>query len=122
MRTDALVFDTAVTTIIGSGSIDLGQERLDLTLNPNTKDTSPVALRSPIYVRGSFAAPDVQVDKGRVAMRALGAIALGIASPVLALIPLVDPGPGKDSDCRQLVRDARALPHVAKVKKTDPRS
>ena len=122
MRANGLVFDTEVTTIVGTGSIDLREEKLDLTLNPNTKDTSPVALRSPIYVRGSFAHPDVQVDKGRVAARALGAIALGIASPVLALIPLIDAGPGKDSDCRQLVREARALPHTAKNKKAGPRS
>ena len=117
MHADALIFDTEVTTIIGTGSIDLGQERLDLTLHQKTKDTSPVALRSPIYIRGSFAKPDVEVDKGRVALRAIGAIALGIASPVLALIPLIDAGPGKDSDCGKLVREARALP-----KKAGPRS
>jgi AsmA protein len=110
MRTDALVFDTEVTTIIGTGSIDLGREALDLTLNPKTKNTSPVALRSPIYIRGSLARPVVEVDKGKVAMRGLGALALGIVNPLLALIPLIDAGPGKDSDCGQLVRDARALP------------
>jgi len=113
MHADGLIFDTEVTTIVGSGSIDLGQETLDLTLNPNTKDTSPIALRSPIYVRGSFARPEVSVDKGRIALRAVGAIALGMASPVLALIPLIDAGPGKNSDCRKLVREARALPKKA---------
>jgi len=121
MRANALIFDTEVTTIVGTGSIDLGQEKLDLTLNQKTKNTSPVALRSPIYVRGSFAKPDVAVDKGRVAARALGALALGIVNPLLALIPLIDAGPGKDSDCGQLVRDARALPHP-ESKKTGPRS
>jgi hypothetical protein len=40
---------------------------------------------------------------------------------VLALIPLIDAGPGKDSDCRQLIRDARALPHE-QGKKAGPRS
>ena len=112
MYADALVFDTEVTTIIGSGTVDLGREKLDLTLNQKTKNTSPLALRSPIYIRGSFAKPDVQVDKVRVAARALGAIALGIVNPLFALIPLIDAGPGKDSDCGQLVRDARALPHA----------
>jgi uncharacterized protein involved in outer membrane biogenesis len=111
MRADALIFDTAVTTIIGTGSIDLAQEKLDLTLNQKTKDTSPLALRSPIYVRGSFARPEVGVDKARVAVRALGAIALGMVNPLLALVPLIDAGPGQDSDCAQLVREARALPH-----------
>jgi len=110
MQTDALILDTEVTTIIGSGSIDLGQEKLNLTLNQKTKYTSPLALRSPIYIRGSFAKPEAGVDKGRVAARAFGAIALGLVNPLLVLIPLIDAGPGKDSDCGQLVRDARALP------------
>jgi uncharacterized protein involved in outer membrane biogenesis len=121
MHADALVFDTEVTTIFATGSIDLGKEKLDLTLNQKTKNTSPVALRSPIYVRGSFAKPEVEVDKGRVAARALGAIALGIVNPLLTLIPLIDAGPGKDSDCGQLVRDARTLPHP-ESKKTGPRT
>ena len=120
MHANALIFDTEVTTIIGTGSIDLEQEKLDLTLNQKTKNTSPVALRSPIYIRGTFGKPDVGVDKGRVAARALGAIALGIVNPLLALIPLIDAGPGKDSDCGQLVRDAKALPHSGN-KKTGPR-
>jgi AsmA protein len=108
MSVNALFFDTEVTTIVGTGSIDLAQEKLDLTLNPNTKNTSPLALRSPIYVRGSFASPDVGVDKTRVAARALGAVALGIVNPLLVFIPLIDPGPGKDRDCEQIGRDARA--------------
>ena len=110
MEAQAIVFDTEVTTVLGSGTIDLREERLDLTLNPKTKNTSPLALRSPIYVRGMFAKPQVSVNKGQVAARALGAIALGVVNPLLALVPLVDPGPGQDSDCRQLVRDARAVP------------
>ncbi|MDR3370977.1 AsmA family protein [Rhodoferax sp.] len=113
MQTEALVFDTQVTTLLGSGSIDLAHEKLDLTLTPKTKATSPVALRSPIYVRGSFAQPQLSIDKGQVAARAAGAVALGLVNPILALLPLIDAGPGQDSDCGQLVRDARALPHVA---------
>lgn len=110
MHADALIFDTAVTTLMGTGNINLGQETIDLTFNQKTKDTSPLALRSPIYVRGKLVKPEVGVDKGRVAARALGAVVLGMVNPLLALIPLVDAGPGKDSDCAQLVRDARTSP------------
>ncbi|MBL8413099.1 MAG: AsmA family protein [Propionivibrio sp.] len=110
MIADALIFDTEVTTLIGSGSIDLGQETLDLKLLQKTKNTSPLALRSPIYIRGSFARPDIGIDKGPVAARVFGAIALAMVNPLLVLIPLIDPGPGEDSDCRQLIRDAQALP------------
>ena len=121
MHADALVLDTAVTTIIGTGTIDLGREKLDLTLNPRTKNTSPLALRSPIHVRGSFANPDVEIDKGRVAARGLGALALGLINPLLALVPLIDAGPGQDSDCAKLVRDVRQM-QPPETKKTSPRS
>lgn len=114
MQTQALVFDTSVTTILGTGSIDLAQEKLDLTLNQKTKDTSLLAVRSPIRVRGTFAQPDIGVNRGVVAARTIGAVALGMVNPLLALIPLIDLGPGGDSDCRQLIIDARALPHTGK--------
>ena len=110
MQANGLVFDTEVTTLIGTGSIDLANEQLDLTLNPRTKNTSPLALRSPIHVRGSFAKPKAEVDKASVAVRAGGAVALGVLNPLLALIPLIDAGPGKDSDCAELVRDAKSGP------------
>ena len=120
MTANALVFDTEITTLTGTGSIDLGREQLDLTLKQKTKSTSPLAFRAPIHVGGSFAKPDVQVDKATLAARALGAIGLGLVNPLLALIPLIDAGPGKDSDCAELAREARALPNAAR-KKTDPR-
>ena len=110
MQANALVVDTEVTTLFGTGSIDLGQEKLDLTFRQKTKNTSPLSLRSPIHISGSFARPEVNVDKAQMTARALGAIALGMLNPVLALIPLIDTGPGSDSDCAQLVRDARAWP------------
>jgi uncharacterized protein involved in outer membrane biogenesis len=112
MRTEALIFDTAITTIVGTGTIDLAQEKLDITLNQKTKNTSPLALRSPIHIRGSFIAPDVQVAKGPMIARGVSAVVLGLINPLLALIPLIDPGPGKDSDCAQLVHDARAVPRA----------
>lgn len=120
MHAQALILDTEVTTLIGSGSIDLGQERLNLTLNQKTKKTSPLALRSPIYVRGSFAKPVVGVDKGRIAARALGALGLSLVNPLLTLIPLIDAGPGADSDCAQLIRQASAWPQSAN-KNASPR-
>lgn len=104
MRANSLLLDTQVTTLLGSGSIDLAQEKLDLTISQKTKNTSPLALRSPIHVGGNFALPIIKVDRGRVAVRALGAVALGIVNPLLMLLPLIDPGPGADSDCAQWLK------------------
>lgn len=106
MSARTLVLDTEVTTLHGTGTIDLAEETLDLKLTPKTKDTSFVALRTPIHVRGTFDSPDVGIDTMKVAARGLGAIALGVLNPLLAIIPLVEPGPGTDSDCGGLVRRA----------------
>lgn len=102
MTAKTLVLDTAVNTLSGSGQIDLAQETLDLTLVPRTRTTSLVALRSPIHVSGSLGAPVVALDKTRILVRSAGALALGLVNPFLALLPLVDRGPGVTSPCARL--------------------
>jgi AsmA protein len=108
MQARALVLDTAVNTLVGSGHINLADETLDLTLQPRTKVTSLVALRSPIHVTGRFDRPVVTLDTGRLAARSAGALLLGLVNPLLALIPLLESGPGTDSECGRLVAEARA--------------
>lgn len=107
MQTNTLVLDTQITTITGHGNIDLKQETLNLDLQPHTKVFSPLALRSPIYIRGSFAKPQASIDKTKVALRGAGALILGAINPFLTLIPLIDSGPGKNSECGRLIRQAQ---------------
>lgn len=107
MNANALVLDTVDTNIGGAGTIDFGKETLDLTLNPQPKDKSPVSLRGLIRIRGTLANPDVQLDKVKLAERGLGAVLLGIVSPLLALIPLIETGPGLDSECGRLIQKAQ---------------
>ncbi|HUW28764.1 MAG TPA: AsmA family protein [Sulfuriferula sp.] len=107
MRTRTMLLDTQITTITGSGDINMAQETLNLDLTPHTKVISPLALRSPIYIRGKFAKPEVSVDKTKLALRSAGALALGAINPFLAIIPLVDTGPGKNSECGRLIRGAQ---------------
>lgn len=103
MQARMLVLDTDVSRINGSGRIDLGQERIDLTVLPTTRKLSLVALRTPIHVEGRFAHPQVELDKGKLALRGLGAIALGAINPALALIPLIDPAGDAGGACRRLL-------------------
>lgn len=120
MQTNALLLDTEVSTILGSGTVNLNQEKLDLTLNPKTKNTSFVALSTPIYVTGNFANPDINVNKGKIAARGLGAVALSILNPLLVLIPLLDVGPGVQSECGRLIKEAQA-PSVNKNATNKPK-
>ena len=108
MNANVLVLETEVSTVTGSGTVDLRTEKLDLTLVPKTKSTSLVALRSPIHLGGTFAKPEAGVDKGRVALRSAGALALGLLNPLLALIPLVETGPGEANNCPNLIRNVKA--------------
>jgi AsmA protein len=115
MQTNALVLDTEDTNIGGAGKIDLGAEALDLTFKPLPKDKSPLVLRAPLHMRGSLAKPLVSVDAGTLAARGIGALAFGFVNPLLAVIPLIEAGPGRDSDCGQLIRAAKS-PQVASAK------
>jgi len=115
MQARALVLDTDINTLEGSGRINLADETLDLSIVPRTKVNSVVALRSPVYLKGRFSQPQLTLDTGRIVTRSASALALGLLNPLLALIPLFEAGPGADSPCQQLVGAAKApLPAVAK--------
>ena len=99
MTTRALAFDTSDTIIIGEGTIDLGEERLDLLLKPRPKDRSILALRSPLVIDGSFRDPGFRPDMGRLGLRGAIALTLGSIAPPAALLATLELGPGEDSDC-----------------------
>ena len=85
-----------------------GQPKLiSTTLTPKSRKLSLVSLRTPIHVQGSFVDPQVSLDKTTLAARGLGALALGLVNPLLALLPLIETGPGLDSECRQLIHEAQ---------------
>ncbi len=105
MTADAFVVDTVDTNVLGEGRINLGQERLDLKMRPFPKDVSILSARSPIQIEGSFEDPDIKPDKN-LFMRGGAALALGAINPLLALIPLIETGPGKDTNCTELLNRA----------------
>lgn len=110
-RTRYFIADTDDATIHIHGAVNLANEKIDLTLKPDTKGMRIISLRAPIYVRGTFKQPDVDIDKGVIAMRAGGAIALGaLAAPAAALAPLISAGGDGDNRCAALLADARSKP------------
>jgi AsmA protein len=105
-KANALVFDTDVVNVSGDGTINLKDEQMDLKLNPDPKDKSVASLNSPLHVRGTFSQPKVGPDVKRLAVRGAGAVALGVLNPLLAVLPLLNPGDGKDSNCAALITAA----------------
>ena len=102
------VIDTSDTVVRGEGSVDFRSEKLDLVMFAEPKDSSVFALRSPIMVRGTFKDPQVRPRIGPIAARAAAALGLGAINPLLAFLPFIETGPGKDSDCGQLLRNVRS--------------
>lgn len=105
MRSRLFVVDTAEAVINASGTVNLANEKLDLTLKPDARSMRILSLRSPIYVRGTFKDTDVSIDKGSMALRAGGAVALALLAPVAAIVPLVTTGSGSSpaSQCPALL-------------------
>ena len=96
------VFDTEESNITGHGTVDLGQEALDITLEPKPKKAGLLSLRGPVRIHGTFRDVDFGVS-GQTVGRGLSAVALGVLNPLLALIPLVETGPGQNADCQSVL-------------------
>jgi uncharacterized protein involved in outer membrane biogenesis len=122
MNTRTFVVDTDEALVKVDGTINLATEHMDLTLHPETKSLRLFSLRAPLYVKGTFHEPSVSVDKGVLALKAGGAAVLAVAAaPAAALLPLINTGPGKDSDCARLLANARQTPVAPPPGKTSRR-
>jgi AsmA family protein len=108
-KADLFVFDTENALVESDGTIDLGKERVDLTLHPHTKGLRIFSLRSPLHAQGDFEHVDISVDKKTLLARGGGAIGLGlIATPLAALVPLIAPGnDGEQKSCIPLVTELK---------------
>lgn len=103
------VFDTDDAVVNVTGTVNLASEKLDLDVKPHTKGLRVLSLRSPLYVRGTLKNPDVGVHAGPLLARGAGAIALGAVAAPAALLALIAPSHGNDSDntCRAVLQQLR---------------
>lgn len=104
---DSFVFDTEESRIDGAGSVDFRQERLYALLRPEPKKPGIFSLRGPVELEGTFRHVDYRIAPESIA-RGLGAVALGLVNPFLALLPLIETGPGEDADCREVLAPVRS--------------
>jgi uncharacterized protein involved in outer membrane biogenesis len=110
-----LLMDTEDVRVTGEGWIDLGEERLDLTLRPHPKDFSIGTLRSPIEIEGGLRDRRARISKTGLARRGGAAVALGVlVHPLAALVPLVELGRGEQPGaCREALREYRQVAGAA---------
>lgn len=97
-------FDTENALINVTGSTNFASERLDLTIDPESKGIRIITLRSPLYVRGTFKNPDAGVKPGPLIVRGAVAAALAtLVTPAAALAALISPSEGSDNQCRTIL-------------------
>lgn len=98
------VFDTENAIINITGTANFATERLDLSIEPESKGIRVVTLRSPLYVRGTFKNPDAGVKTGPLIARGVAAVALGtVVAPAAALLALISPSENDSNQCSQVL-------------------
>jgi len=93
MRTEKMLFDTDIVTVMGDGEANLRSEELDMFVGARPK-ASGIAPQVAMKIRGTFANPDYDIDKSSTVGAAGGLILselLGTAVPgSSALSGLID--------------------------------
>src|SRR5258706_433805 len=106
---DSLLLDTPKVNVTGSGDINFADESLKIRLVAQSKGFSLASLRGPIAITGTFKAPVVRPEMAGVIARGGLAVALGaVTAGIGALIPLLEFGQRKDSNCVELMNQAKA--------------
>jgi uncharacterized protein involved in outer membrane biogenesis len=114
-RPKVFVLNTKDSTIWIDGTASLRDETLDLRAVVSPKDFSPLSLRTPVHVKGTFSKPAVSLELGKLAGKAGAAGLLALLNPLAAIVPFIDPGSKKDaaqrdSQCQDLVRSSGIIP------------
>jgi uncharacterized protein involved in outer membrane biogenesis len=107
--TRLFVFDTENAIVYIDGTSNLKTEQLDFKVTPESKGFRLLSLRSPLYVRGTFAKPSAGVQAVPLMLRGAGMIALGaVAGPAAGLLALVVPSGGETNQCTPLLEQMKA--------------
>ena len=93
--TTGLLMDTEFVAVLGEGTINLGDETLDMKVTPQSKSAT-LSIAVPINVGGTFASPSFAPDKGAAA-RKIGGLLGATLFPPAALLALGDLGAGENS-------------------------
>ncbi|MFO1247629.1 MAG: AsmA family protein [Alphaproteobacteria bacterium] len=108
MTSRQLLIDTDPVRVDGGGTINLGDETVDMQLQGKPKNFQLMRLRAPITIKGSLAHPNLGVKAGGIVAQGGIAAALGFINPLASILAFIDPGLAKDANCGPLLADAKA--------------
>ena len=108
MTSRQFLIDTDPVRVEGGGTINLGDETLDMQMQGKPKNFQLMRLRAPITLTGSLDHPKLGVKAGAIAAQGGIALALGFINPLATILAFVDPGLAKDANCGPLLAGAKA--------------
>jgi uncharacterized protein involved in outer membrane biogenesis len=97
--TKALLVATSEANILGAGTINLNNEKLDMAMKTQATHFQIGSLSTPIDFGGTMKNPSVLPAAGPLAAKAGAAVGLGILFPPLALLPTIRLGLGDKNAC-----------------------
>ncbi|ABS64377.1 AsmA family protein [Parvibaculum lavamentivorans DS-1] len=92
-KATALALETNTLLTTGSGTVDLGKERVDLLFKPKPKKASLVSLAFPVRLSGPLTSPTAGLDRTGVVTGVATAVAgTALTGGIGALLPLMSTG------------------------------
>ncbi|MBL4615118.1 MAG: AsmA family protein [Magnetovibrio sp.] len=129
-RAQTVILDTSGVVVKITGNVDLGGERLHLTVHTDAKKTSLSSLAVPFRIKGSLVEPRIDVDPGEAVVGTVGNIVKAPAKLIAGLlkdtISLVESdkaikeAAAKDDPCIQALAGGKTSPKSEAVKKAKP--
>ncbi|MBC7658983.1 MAG: hypothetical protein H7249_04680 [Chitinophagaceae bacterium] len=113
-QTRTFLLATTDTNFVGEGQLDLPGNKADFHLKAHPRDFSIGSIRSPIYIRGPLNHIKAGLEAKPIVLRGVAAVALGFINPALALIPLIEPGLGKNGECGKYMAELKEVQSKAK--------
>jgi AsmA family protein len=108
LRANRIIFDTGPVLGTGSGTVNLGTERMAFRIEGHPKEMRLVRLMAPITVGGPIVAPKIGIEPGKAIVQGGIAAALGtLVTPLAAILPFIDPGLADDANCGALLASAK---------------
>jgi uncharacterized protein involved in outer membrane biogenesis len=100
---EVAVIETSDSTLRATGVISFADERLKLEFRAKPKDVSPMTLRAPVFVEGTFSQPQVRIEKTAIGLRVAAAAALAAVTPLAAVLALIDLGESEKRACQEAI-------------------
>ena len=108
LTSKTVVLDTADSLLVGNVKIDMKREVINAKLDAKPKDSSPLSAQTPIVLSGHLKSPSIGVDAKRATEKGAAAVLLGsLLTPLAAILPFIEHGDVKDSNCQELIAAAK---------------